>query len=58
MQSIWDDFVVWGTLIKQMVSPMSAGKQTVTLYISWGETGYAMQENALHWLTVPTRLPP
>lgn len=54
MQSIWDDFVAQRTVIKQMVSPTSTAERG--LYMSWGETGYATQESALHWLAVPTHL--
>lgn len=54
MQSIWDDFVAQRAVIKQMVSPTSTAERG--LYMSWGETGYAPQENALHWLAVPTHL--
>lgn len=51
MQSIWDDFVAQRTVIKQMVSPTSTAEHG--LYMSWGETGYATQESALHRLLCP-----
>lgn len=54
MQSIWDDFVAQRAVIKQMVSPTSAAERS--LYMSWGETGYATQESALHGVAVPTHL--
>lgn len=54
MQSIWDDFVAQRAVIKQMVSPTSVAERG--LYMSWGETGYATQESALHWVAVPTHL--
>lgn len=57
MQSIGDDFVAQRTLIKQMVSHTSAAKPA-TLYMSWGETGYAILDSALHWVAVPTCLLP
>lgn len=54
MQSVWGDFVAQRTVIKQMVSPRSTAERG--LYMSWGETGYATQESALHWVAVPTHL--
>lgn len=54
MQSIGDDFVAQRAVIKQMVSPTSVAERG--LYMSWGETGYATQESALHWVAVPTHL--